>query len=109
MMTDDEMAGLLGDSPPAADPAFRFDVFARVTARAQRRAALQRGVLQAAVLTSAGAAIAAIQAAGFPWPEALPVMGAAAVVVVSYALAIAVIQGPRALLGYTRTALRVRV
>lgn len=109
MMTDDEVAGLLGDAPPATDPGFRFDVFARVTARAQRRAALQRGVVQAAVLTSAGAAIAASRAAGFPWQEALPVLGAAAAVGAGYALAAAVIQGPRALLGYARSALRVRV
>lgn len=108
-MTDDELSGLLGDAPPAPDPGFRFDVFERVTRRAQRRAAWRNTAMQGAVVLASGAGIAVMQASGFPWDDFAPFWTTAGVLLGGYLVAMLVIQGPNSLLNATRAALRLRV
>lgn len=108
-MTDDELAGLLGDAPPTPDPGFRFDVFERVTRRARRREAVRNTMMQGALVLAAGAGIAVMQANGFPWADTAPFWTTAGVLLVGYVVATLAIQGPQALLNHTRAALRLRI
>ena len=108
-MNDLELAALLGDAPRAPDPAFRFDVFARMAERALRRAARRRAGVTVAMFAGIGLAFPAAQAAGFTLAQAEPWLMVAGVVSLAYVLAVLTIEGPHALLARLRLLLRVRV
>lgn len=101
MTSDEDIAALLG-ARPSAEPGFRFGVFARIAQRAQRRAAFERAVLRVAVFTAIGLAFPVSSALG---AEAAPLLSAAAGIGLSLFCALAVIEGPRAVLARSRAAL----
>lgn len=86
-MNDDELANLLGEAPATPDPAFRYDVFARVAIEARRRAARRRAVNIVAASTAVGLFCALAQAGGFTVEAAQPLFYAAAVAALIYLLA----------------------
>jgi hypothetical protein len=107
-MSDDAfLSGLLGDAPHGAQPAFRIDVFVRITERAQRRAALLRGLRLVAASTALGALFPAAQALGLTPGTAAPLAAAALGIALAYGAAVATVEGPRALLSRSRAALRM--
>ena len=107
-MSDDlELANLLGEAPPATpDPGFRYDVFARVSERARRRAAVSRALNQVAVFAAIGLIFPVAQAAGFTLETAQPVLIAAAALLTAAVAAVLTIGGPRVVLARSRAALR---
>lgn len=106
-MTDDiEMAELLGAAPRTPDPGFRFDVVARIAARARRRAALERAWKQVVAFTLIGAVFPIAQTLGLSWEAAQPLVLAGAVLLSAYLFAALTIQGPRPLLARSRALLR---
>lgn len=107
-MSDDiELANLLGEAPPKApDPAFRFDVFARVNERARRRAAFTRALNRVAIFAAIGLIFPLAQAAGLSWQSAQPVLLAAGGLTAAAAVAVLTIQGPRGVLARSRAILR---
>ncbi|MCR6643987.1 MAG: hypothetical protein NVV62_05415 [Terricaulis sp.] len=104
MHDDRSLAALLGEAPQTPDPGFRFDVFARVSARARRRAAFERGTLQVAAFTGAGLVLALIQFASAASGAWGPMLGAAGALALSGAVAFTVIKGPKAALAVFRPA-----
>jgi nitroreductase len=109
-MNDDlELAALLGEAPRTPDPAFRFDVFARVAQRSRRRAARRRAGIYVAVSAAIGLAFPAAQAIGVTLAAAEPFLLAAAALGLSYTLAVLALDGPGALLTRSRHLLRARV
>ena len=108
-MNDDlELANLLGEAPPnAPDPAFRYDVFARVAERARRRAAVTRGLNQIAAFAAIGLIFPVVQAAGLSLETAQPVLWVAGTLTAAAAVALLTIQGPRGVLARSRAMLRV--
>ncbi len=106
MIDDREMAELLGEAPRSADPSFRFDVMARMSVRARRRASLDRAVKQVATFTLLGFSVPIAQALGFTWADAQPIALAAGVVALAYLVAALTIQGPKPLLARSRAILR---
>jgi hypothetical protein len=107
-MSDDlELAKLLGEAPPQApDPGFRFDVFARVSERARRRAAWGRAANQVAAFAAVGLVFPLGQTAGLTWQTAQPVLLAAAALTTAAAVALLTIQGSRGVLARSRAMLR---
>ena len=107
-MTDDlDLANLLGEAPPdRPDPGFRYDVFARVSRRARRRASIDRALNQVAVFAAIGLAFPVADAAGLSFSAAQPVLLAAAALIVAAAAALLTIQGPRGVLASSRALLR---
>lgn len=106
-MTDDrEMAELLGEAPRTPDPGFRFDVLARVAARARRRAALERAWKQIVGFTLLGAVFPIASALGLSWETAQPLVLAGGVLAFAYLFAALTIQGPKPLLARSRALLR---
>lgn len=87
-MTDEELADLLGAAPASPDPAFRYDVFARVIVHDRRNAARRRAVHIVAASTALGLFCGLAQAAGFTAHTALPLIYAAAAAGMTYALAV---------------------
>ena len=108
-MTDHdlEMAELLGEAPKTPDPSFRIDVLARVTAKARRRASVDRAWKQIAVFTLIGAAVPIVQAFGVTTHAVEPVLLVGAVLGFAYLFAALTIQGPGPLLARSRAMLRV--
>lgn len=107
MNNDVELANLLGEAPPdRPDPGFRFDVFARLSERARRRAALDRAFRRLAVFAVLGAAFPIAQAAGLTLQAAQPVLLSVGLLALAWALALLTIAGPRGVLAYSRAALR---
>ena len=104
MHDDLSLAALLGEAPKTPDPGFRFDVFARVSERRRRRAALERGALQVAAFTAIGLVLALIQFASAETGAWAPMLGAAGALAVSGAVAFTLIKGPRAALAVFRPA-----
>lgn len=104
MHDDLSLAGLLGQAPNTPDPGFRLDVFARVTARDQRRAAFGRAMLQVAAFTAIGLVLALVQNASVDAGAWAPMLGAVGALVVSGLFALVVIQGPKAALARLRIA-----
>jgi hypothetical protein len=93
-MNDDELANLLGEAPASPDPAFRYDVFARVSAEARRRAAFERAIRIMAAFTALGLFFPLTRAAGVTLAQLQPLFYVAAVIPLAYLLAIAAIRGP---------------
>lgn len=93
MSSDLELAELLGSAPHSRDPGFRFDVFARIAERSNRRSARRRAV--ACVLTSAaiGLAFPALAALGFTLADAEPWLMVAAAMSIAYVLALLTLEG----------------
>jgi len=74
-MSDDlSLAALLGEAPKTPDPGFRFDVLARVSARAARREAWTRGLMQVAAFTAVGLLAALVQFASVSSGAWIPVL-----------------------------------
>lgn len=107
-MNDNELADLLGEAPKTPDPAFRVDVFARITETARRRSAYMRAFRQAGAFVLLGLLIAAAQAFGLNWDSARPVVLVAVVVGAAYLFAHLTMQGPGAVVARSRAALRGR-
>lgn len=105
---DDELADLLGEKPKTPDPAFRVDVFARITEAARRRAAHARAFRQVGVFVLIGAVAAAAQMLGLTWDHAQPVVFAGVVIAIAYLFAHLTMRGPGAVLARSRAALRGR-
>lgn len=106
-MNDDlELANLLGEAPRTPDPSFRFDVLARVAARARRQAAIERAWHQIAFFTLLGAVFPIARAFGLTWQTAQPLILAGGVLVLAYFLAALTIQGPKPLLARSRDLFR---
>lgn len=107
-MSDDlELADLLGQAPRRApDPGFRFDVLARVADSNRRRGAQARALRQVAVFAAIGLAFPVLQATGFGWSEAQPLVLAAAALAAAAAVALLTIQGPSVVLARSRALLR---
>jgi hypothetical protein len=103
-MDDISLAALMGEAPATPDPAFRLDVFARVSARRRRRAAAERAVLQIAGFTAVGLLLALIQSAGIQAHALAPVLGVAGALAAVGAFAFTVIAGPKAALARVRAA-----
>lgn len=102
-MSDDlSLAALLGEAPKIPDPGFRFDVLARVSARAARREAWTRGLMQVAAFTAVGLLVALVQFASVSAGAWTPVLSAAGALAVSAVFALVVIQGPKAALARVR-------
>ncbi len=106
MNGDSELANLLGEAPRTPDPAFRFDVFARMAARSRRRAARQRAAIYVAGFAALGLVFPAAQAIGLTLAEAGPLLMSAGALGLAYALAVL---GPGAALMRSRHLLRVRI
>ena len=107
MRDDLELANLLGETPSEApDPAFRFEVFARVTRRARRRASLERGLNRVAIFAAIGLVFPLAQAAGLSWRSVQPLLMVTAVFAAAAVAAVLTIQGPRGLLAQSRAMLR---
>jgi hypothetical protein len=106
-MNDDlHLAELLGETPKTPDPGFRIGVLAHMSARARRRAALERAWKQIVLFTLIGAVFPIAQAFGLTWRDAEPVVLAGVVLAIAYLLAMLTIQGPRPLLARSRALLR---
>lgn len=109
-MTDDRMmAELLGDAPGGPDPAFRFDVFARIAERGRRRAAQRRALKIFAGFAGVGLAIAVAQAFGVTAQDAQPLLLVAGVLGLAYLLALLTTEGLGGTLARSRALLRVRI
>jgi hypothetical protein len=106
MHDDRSLAALMGAAPQTPDPSFRLEVFARVAARAQRRAALKRAVLQLVVFTALGIMVALVQSAGADAGAWTPVLAAAGALAVAGAFAVTVITGPKAAISRATMVLR---
>jgi hypothetical protein len=105
MMHDDRaLAALLGEAPERPDPGFRLDVFARVAARARRRAALWRAAQQVAAFTAIGLLLALIHSASAEVGAWTPILVAIGALAVSALFALVVIEGPKAALARLRIA-----
>lgn len=109
MMDDADLAALLGDAPPAADPAFRYDVFAHVAERKRRRAAIRRAGAYVGASALVGLAVPAAQTVGLRVAELWPVVLVAGVLGLAYVLAIAAAEGPGAAWARSRALLRTRL
>lgn len=96
-MNDDALANLLGEAPPTPDPAFRYDVFARMATKSRRRAAATRALRIVAIFTALGLFFPLARAAGVTIAHMQPLLYVAAVVPLAYVLALAAIRGPRSL------------
>jgi len=109
-MNDDlALASLLGDAPPQPDPGFRFDVFARISARARRRVATARALRLLALTLGLGLIVPLARVLGLSLDELAPVLLVAAVLGLSYLLALFAMGGPAAVLARSRAMLRVRI
>lgn len=107
MNDDRELADLLGGPPPASpDPAFRFDVFARVTQRSRRREAMSRALNQVAIYAAIGLVFPVARAAGLDWSTAQPLLLAGGAISAAAAVALVTILGPRSVLSRSRALLR---
>ncbi|HVK79607.1 MAG TPA: hypothetical protein VM915_03255 [Verrucomicrobiae bacterium] len=103
-MSDDlSLAALLGEAPKTPDPGFRFDVLARVSARAARREAWTRGLMQVAAFTAVGLLVALVQFGSVSSGAWTPVLSVAGALAASGVFALVVIQGPKAALARART------
>lgn len=103
MNDDRELADLLGEAPARSpDPGFRFNVLARVSERAQRRAAMSRALNQVAVFAAIGLIFPIAQAAGLDWTSARPMLIAGAALATAGAVALVTILGPRTVLHRSR-------
>lgn len=87
-MNDNELADLLGEAPRTPDPGFRLDVLARMTHRAQRRAALRRGAKVFALFTLIGLAVPVAQGLGFTASDAQPLLAAGGLLGATYLTAV---------------------
>jgi len=106
-MDDLALAALLGEAPRTPDPGFRLDVFARMTARAHKRAAVERALLQVAAFTALGLVVGLVQFASMEAHALLPVLGVAGALALACAFALAVIAGPKAALARVSAVLRI--
>jgi hypothetical protein len=106
MSNDLELAALLGEAP-RPDPAFRFDVFARMALRSHRRAARRRAAIYVAASAAIGLAFPLAQAIGLTLTEAAPLLMAATALGLAYVLALLPVAGPAALLTRSWRLLRV--
>lgn len=108
-MNDLDMADLLGERPQTPDPAFRFDVFARLSAKARQRAAIARSVRLVAISLAIGLAAPLARAAGLTLAHLAPMALVAGVLGLAYVLAHFATGGPGAVLARSRTVLRARL
>lgn len=99
------MADLLGEALATPDPSFRFDVLARASIRARRRAAMSKALNQVAVFSAIGLIFPVAGAAGLTWETAQPLLMAGGALAVGLALASVSILGPRAVLARSRAIL----
>jgi hypothetical protein len=107
---DLEMAALLGEPPPhRPDSGFRYDVFARITGRARRRAAFRRAATYTTVFAALGLAFPAVRAVGLTVADIQPLLMVAGALGLAYVLALTTIEGPRALLARSRAVLRMPI
>ncbi|HRP11728.1 MAG TPA: hypothetical protein PLK37_11880 [Terricaulis sp.] len=106
MHDDLSLAALLGEAPKTPDPAFRFDVFARVSAHERRSAAHGRAMLQVAVFTAIGAVLALVQTAGAEAGAWAPMLGATGALAVTGIIAFTLIAGPKAALARAASVFR---
>lgn len=107
MHDDRALAALLGEAPKTPDPGFRIDVFARMSERAQRRAAHARAALHVAAFTALGILLALVQSASAHAGAWMPMLAAAGALLVSGVFALAVIEGPKAALARSAALLRL--
>lgn len=106
-MTEDRlMADLLGEPPRAPDPGFRFDVFARISERARRRAALRRAFKTIGLFACLGLVFPLASAAGLEFADVRPLVMVASVLVGAYLFALFAIEGPGGVLARTRALVR---
>lgn len=106
MHDDRALAALLGEPPTTPDPGFRLDVFARVTERAQRRAAHGRAMQQVAMFTAIGVVLALVQNASADAGAWTPLLGVTGALAVAGVFALTLIQGPKAVLARAAGLLR---
>jgi hypothetical protein len=106
MTTDRAMADMLGEPPRGPDPGFRIDVFARMAARARRRAAIRRAARLVALFFAIGLFFPVAKALGLTWSAAQPLLIATGLMAGAYLLAALTIEGPRLLLAWPRALLR---
>lgn len=104
---DDDLAELLGAAPHTSDPGFRIGVLARAATRKRRRQAAVRAARSMALFGAVGLAFPLAQAAGLTWDDAAPLAAAAGALLAAYAVAVATIDGPRALILRSRAVMRV--
>lgn len=106
-MKDQEVAGLLGDAPSAADPSFRFEVFKRVAERARGRIGHTRAARMIVASSAIGVFFPLARAAGFTMADAQPLLYAAIGAGLAYFLAREAVKGPSSALA--RGLLRLRL
>jgi hypothetical protein len=107
MSNDRDLAKLLGEAPPdAPDPGFRFDVFALMTRRTRRRAALDRALNRIAIFAGIGLIFPVAQAAGLSADAVAPVLLVGGVLAAAFVAAFLAIQGPRLAWARSSAALR---
>lgn len=106
-MKDQDLAGLLGEAPAAPDPAFRFEVLARVAERARRRIGYTRAARMIVASSAIGGFFPLARAAGFTMADAQPLLYAAIAVGLAYFLAREAVKGPSSALA--RGLLRLRL
>ena len=106
MHDDLSLAALLGEAPKTPDPAFRFDVFARMSARERRNKAHGRAMLQVAAFTAVGLVLALVQTAGAEAGAWSPVLSAAGALALTGVLAFALIH-PKAALARAASVFRL--
>lgn len=99
------MADLLGEAPATPDPGFRFDVLARASIRARRRAALSKALNQVAFFSAVGLVFPVLGMLGVTWENAQPVLLAVGLLAFGVAVASVSILGPRAVLARSRAIL----
>ena len=103
---DRDLAALLGETPPAPDPGFRFDVFARIAERKRRRAAWAKAIQQAGTFTVIGLLFPAAHALGGGLPAAQTSLLVAGALGLAYVLAVLAKQGPAGLAARSRVLIR---
>ncbi|MBL8546879.1 MAG: hypothetical protein JNL81_10465 [Hyphomonadaceae bacterium] len=108
MNDDSDLAGLLGEAPRAPDPGFRFDVLARTAERARRRKARQNAFRTVVTFALIGLVFPIAHALGLGLQELQPVLLAVGLLALAYVLALATLQGPRAVLARSRAVFRIR-
>lgn len=108
-MTDHDLASLLGETPATPDPAFRFDVFARVAMENRRRAARARALSLIAASTALGLMCAMAQAAGFGVETARPLLYAVIGIGLTFVLVAEARKSSRSLLLRSLGQLRFRL
>ncbi len=106
MSGDRMMADLLGEVPHTPDPGFRFEVFARMSERARRRAALRGALKTTGLFACLGLVFPLAGAAGLEFADVRPFVLVVSVLAAAYMFALFALEGPGGVLARSRALVR---